>query len=643
MKIALIGQPNSGKSTVFNHVAGIKAISSNFPGTTVEFQESAIRIEDQICTCVDLPGIYSLISADMAEEKTLDYLLENRVDAIINVMDASLLARSIELTLQLLDLQIPMVVCLNMIDEASRKGMIIDTERLSQILGVPVVPTQATTGHGLRRLFISALKNSARKPTNNPLLFNADIEKIVHQATYIVEQQCTSFFPVPSRFLALRFLQNDALFIGRVKNMAPQCLAQMTELQKKMKKLHGKDAEEVIDSERHALTLNIFEKVTKVRHTSTGIRERIDEYLMHPYLGYLFLILIFYGFFYLVFRVGRLLEEPLLQFFTHVGDFTITQLALTGLPAQIAQGIIQGFAGGIAIVLPYLTPFLLGISFLEDVGYLPRVAFFMDTFMHRIGLHGKAIIPFVLGYGCNVPAVMATRIMESPRDRLISSVLATLVPCSARTAIILGLVAFFVGPVAAMGIYLLNIFIIAATGKFLTSRLPESSPGLIMEIPVFRLPTLRTLLMKTWLRLREFIVIAWPILIAGSVILSLISYYHLDHVINGLFTPLTAILGLPAVVGTTLIFGLLRKELSLIMLLQALGTVQVTDVLSTQQIIVFTIFVVFYFPCLATLGVLIKEIGLRWAGYTVLMTTSIAIVLALIVRILFEVGSVIPF
>ncbi len=286
---------------------------------------------------------------------------------------------------------------------------------------------------------------------------------------------------------------------------------------------------------------------------------------------------------------------------------------------------------------------VVGISFLEDVGYLPRVAFFMDTFMHRIGLHGKAIIPFVLGYGCNVPAVMATRIMESPRDRLISSVLATLVPCSARTAIILGLVAFFVGPVAAIGIYLLNIFVIAATGKFLTSRLPESSPGLIMEIPVFRLPTLRTLLMKTWLRLREFIVIAWPILIAGSVILSLISYYHLDHVINSLFTPLTAILGLPAVVGTTLIFGLLRKELSLIMLLQALGTVQVTDVLSTQQIIVFTVFVVFYFPCLATLGVLIKEIGLRWAGYTVLMTTSIAIVLALVVRILFEVGSVIPF
>ena len=236
------------------------------------------------------------------------------------------------------------------------------------------------------------------------------------------------------------------------------------------------------------------------------------------------------------------------------------------------KGVLQGIAGGIAIVLPYLVPFLIGLSLLEDVGYLPRVAFLMDVFMHRIGLHGKAIIPFILGYGCSVPAVMATRILEFPQHRFIVSILATMIPCAARITIIFGLVAFFISPNAALAIFALNILVVAISGKILSILFPypEASLGLILEIPAYQLPPLRNTLKKSWYRIREFIVVAWPILIVGSALLALMEYGGIERYINAILSPLTHLLGLPPLLGTTLIFGLLRKELSLIMLTQAL-------------------------------------------------------------------------
>jgi ferrous iron transport protein B len=277
---------------------------------------------------------------------------------------------------------------------------------------------------------------------------------------------------------------------------------------------------------------------------------------------------------------------------------------------------------------------LIGLAFLEDVGYLPRVAFLMDSFMHRIGLHGKSIFPLMLGYGCNVPAIMATRILESERDRFIASVLASLVPCAARTTIILGLVAFFIGPNVALAIFVLNIAVIALSGRILSMFLPEVTPGMILEIPVYHLPSVRGTLAKSWYRIREFIVIAWPMLIGGSVILSTMQFWQLDRFTDAMLWPLTSLLGLPERVGTTLIFGVLRKELSMIMLIQALGTAQVLTVMSKGQVLVFTVFVVFYIPCLATIAVLWREIGSKRAIFTVVFTFILATALSLVTRVL---------
>jgi ferrous iron transport protein B len=249
-------------------------------------------------------------------------------------------------------------------------------------------------------------------------------------------------------------------------------------------------------------------------------------------------------------------------------------------------------------------------------------------------LHGTSVFPVILGYGCSVPAVMATRILRSPRDRFLAAVLAVMVPCSARTTVILGLVAFYLGANAALAIYGLNIFVVALAGEVLSKIWPEITPGLIMEIPPYRLPTLRNLVAKTWWRLKEFIVVAWPLLIIGSAALSLAEYWQLDQVINQVLRPVTAILDLPEATGTTLIFGVMRKELSLLMLMQAVGTTDIATVMTPGQIMVFTLFVVFYIPCLATITVLWREIG---RARTILIA-ALTLILALVVGVLTRVA-----
>jgi ferrous iron transport protein B len=283
-------------------------------------------------------------------------------------------------------------------------------------------------------------------------------------------------------------------------------------------------------------------------------------------------------------------------------------------------------------VLPYLLPFLLGLGFLEDVGYLPRVAFLMDSLMNRIGLHGKAIVPFILGYGCNVPAVMSTRMLEDRRDRFLAAALATLVPCAARLAVVFGLVAFYLGPVLALCIYIFNLFVIAVTGRILSGMMPEDTPGLILEMPGYRMPTLRTILSKTWFRSKEFIFEAWPILIIGSIILAVLIYLNYVAIFNTLVRPVTWVMGLPEEVGVPLIFGILRKELSMVMLSQAFGTTNFDTVMTASQMVTFTVFVVFYIPCLATLAILKRELGSRDMIIIASITVFIAILAALAAR-----------
>ncbi|MFH1938768.1 MAG: ferrous iron transport protein B [bacterium] len=636
MKIALMGQPNSGKSTVFNDVAGYKAITSNFPGKTVKYTLTKFNLLGQTIELVDLPGTYSLTSFDLAELEARKYLLKGNVDVVINVIDASLLSRSLELTLQLLELKLPMVICLNMIDEAERKGIGIDIEKLSKVFGVPVVPAVAIKGKGIKELFSTAYKVGEKKKIGKTISFSKDVEDVITQLSIqIKKKQIDQEFNVPERFLALKYLENDSYFMENYEKKNNNLFKEIVHFQNILKETHGRQSDVVISSERHHLSMNIYESVVSLTRPHIGLIDYLDNILMHPFLGYISLGLIFYLFFNLIFGVGKMVEEPLLDYFYRLIPLLEKSINPSTLSFSIISGIIQGLAGGIAIVLPYLFPFLFGLAILEDLGYLPRIAFLLDAFLHKIGLHGKAIIPFILGYGCTVPAIMATRILESERDRFITSVLATMIPCAARMTIIFALVAFYINPKAAFAIYILNIIVIALSGKILSRLLPEITPGMILEIPAYHTPSIKVVLAKTWLRMKEFIFVAWPLLIVGSTILSLLQYYKTDMLINNLFSPLTSLLGLPLVVGTTLIFGVLRKELSMLMLIQAIGTSNVAAVMSTTQIMTFTIFVIFYVPCIATIAVLWKEIGSKRTLFTIAFTSILAIILATITRFVY--------
>ncbi|MGH7594834.1 MAG: FeoB small GTPase domain-containing protein [bacterium] len=535
MRLALLGQPNSGKSTIFNWIAGYKSATANFPGTTVSYTISKVRLNGVVAELTDLPGIYSLAASDRAAGAALEYLLHHEVDAIVNVIDASRLSRGLELTLQLLELGHPIVICLNMMDEAARHGVHINLEKLSSLLGVPIVATVASKGEGVSQVF----------------------QKV-----------------------------RESLRMRQHANSLPQRLG--------IEKVFERPVDVLISNERHAAAMRLFEQTATLGEPYLSWRDKIDRILMHKYWGYFFLALILFASFNLIFRIGAALEPHLLSWF-EVGVAQLqARFGETTLLVSMLSGVVQGLSAGVAIVFPYLVPFLLIMAVLEDVGYLPRVAFLMDALMHRIGLHGTSVLPAILGYGCSVPAVMATRILRSPRDRLLAAMLAIMVPCSARTTVILGLVAFYLGPNMALTIYGINILVVALAGKVMSKIWPEITPGLIMEIPPYRLPTIRALLAKTWWRMKEFVFVAWPVLIIGSPALSLAEHWQLDQSINHFLRPVTAILALPETVGTTLIFGIMRKELSMLMLMQAVGTTNMAAVMTPAQMMTFTMFVVFY-------------------------------------------------
>jgi len=519
------------------------------------------------------------------------------------------------------------VVCLNMMDEAHRKGIHIDRGELAGELGVPVVGTVAAEGVGVHELFQTALDLASNPAVPEcGLRYHCDTEAVIADLSAWLEPNLTDQHCLPPRLLAIKLLEGDE----HLRGMASAATRERTSAaRQELAEARGRPAEDVIESERHALSMQLFESCARVTHAVKDPREHLDLLLTHRVWGYLFLVGMLAVFFGLVYGVGSLLEPLILRLFDQIASAAATWLGATGLALTIVTGLLQGLSGGVAIVLPYLLPFLIGMAILEDVGYLPRVAYLMDSLMHRIGLHGVAIVPAILGYGCNVPAVMATRILTSARDRFIAAVISTLVPCSARMTVIFGLVAFYLGPLWAMLIYALNIVVVACSGKLLSTIMPESSPGLILEVPPYHLPKAQVVLSKTWLRLREFIVVAWPVLIAGSVLLSLAEHYRWDTVVNHTLAPFTTLLGLPTVVGTTLIFGILRKELSMIMLIQALGTPNVLSVMTASQIVVFTLFVTFYIPCVATLAALVKETGWKLtaavAAYSLLAATLIAL------------------
>lgn len=641
MEFILVGQPNSGKSTIFNSVIGYKSEVANFPGVTMSYTRGNIYIRNEKVEVVDIPGTYSLQTSDEAELVAVDHILNaSSKSVIINIVDASVLSRSLELTIQLMELKKPMVIALNMIDEAERKGIRIDSRMLSKLIGVPVLKTIATTGEGISDLFEAAYIAGTQCKIPKTIETPFDVEKVVQSLIGFLRKK-----KLPEkwnyRFISLKLIENDRIIMNFLNRyLTPDDMKIINRHLRDLERLQKRNCELIVSSVRHNMAFKIFEETAKVGlPLKKDFRKKIDHLLMHPVLGYIFMVAILYLTFTFIFSLGDAIEPVVNIMIEKMNQLAVSWLGEASILYSIVNGFFQGIGGGIGIVIPYLFPFFIVFALLEDTGYLARVAYLIDNLMHGIGLHGMSVVPMILGYGCTVPGIMATRILKSPRDKLITATLTSMIPCSARMIIILG-VAGSISLSAAGMIYVINIIVLGVTGKVMSMVMPEVTPGLLLEIPKYHLPTIRALFQKTWFRMKEFVVVAWPILIAGSVALEVIHFFKLTDSINSFFNPLiTGILGLPEFVGIIFLFGILRKELVLVMLITVLGTNDIGRILTPVQIYTFTIFSTFYIPCLATIAVLAKE--LKWKNAILItgLTMVIAVLLSVIVRFGFSIFS----
>jgi ferrous iron transport protein B len=626
--IALAGNANVGKSVIFNYLTGLHQHIGNWPGKTVERAEGTLHFKGYTIDIVDLPGIYSLSTYSLEELVSRKYIAVERPDMVINVVDASVLERNLFFTLQLMELETPIIVALNQMDIAKKKGLEIDTEKLENLLGIPVMPTVAIKGIGIFQLLEKAVevieKGQMAKPVK--VKYGEEVEERIAKVTRMVDQ---IQFWYPPRYVAIKLLEGDEEIAREVRKIDLQIVAAAKELADEIENLHGHSCPTVITSERYEVAGCIAREAQKlVPPKKPPIEEKLHTLTTHKIIGYPIMIFSLLLMFYSIFTFGGYSSELLSNFF-HGWEPLFASSFGTGIVGKLVWGgIIEGVIAGVTIALPYILPFYVVLYLLEDSGYLSRIAFLMDNAMHKIGLHGKAFIPLMLGYGCNVPACLGCRIMETERERLLAAFVTTLVPCAARTVIILGLVGAFMGIQWALMLYVIDLMVIFALGRLAFKTLPGEPTALIMEMHDYRMPHLKTVLKQTWFRLAEFIKIAFPLIIVGSLAIKLAEVLGLLEPIATVLSPVTVMwLGLPAITGITLIFGVLRKELTLIMLATLLGTTNFAQVLTPVQMIVFTLVAMFYIPCIATIAALVREFGWKKA----LSITVFEIVFAIIV------------
>ncbi|MFX0096152.1 MAG: ferrous iron transport protein B [Candidatus Hodarchaeota archaeon] len=632
--VLLAGNPNVGKSVIFNYLTGIGVTVSNYPGTTVEITEGKVRFSGRTILVKDLPGIYSIIAATMDQMVARRAILEEKNAIVVNIIDASNLQRNLNLTLQILELEVPLVIVLNMLDEAHKRGIEVNHGKLSEILGVPVIPAVATRGEGIKEAIEVALQIVDKKRNLKPMKvqYGKDVEDLIDQLKKALETNATEKpYGMPYRALAIRLLEGDSELVNKLMKSEKHLIELAEDLAKTIEKQHDETAILRIAKESHGIANSIAEAVMLRRDEKILLKDKLSEITTNPYTGILVMFGVWVGLFALLLYGGSFLEQYIVAGWNAFLAPALQQF-FGLLPSPfgdiIGRGVILGLEAGVAVVIPYVGLFYIALAILEDTGYLTRMAYLMDNMMHRLGLHGRSIIPIIAGYGCSVPAIMGTRILETRREKIIASFLITLVPCSARTVVILGIVGQYLGLIPVLLIYAFDIGIVAIAGLVLNKIMKGESLGLVMEMPPFRAPYPRPILKKTWIRLKEFIYMAFPLLIAGSLVLSSMEFFGVLGPAASLLSPVTVgLLGLPLLSGVALLFGVLRKEMALGMLVVVFGTTNFALVMTPVQMVVFTVVLILYIPCVAAIAVLGRELGWRNALIIGASTVIIAFML----------------
>ena len=662
LTFALVGNQNSGKTTLFNQLTGSRQHVGNFPGVTVSRKDGVI-IGHENTLVTDLPGIYSMSPYSSEELISRDFVLNTKPKAIINIVDATNIERNLYLTIQLLEMGIPVVVALNMMDEVSGNGGSIDVNRMESMLGVPVVPISAAKNQGIHELVEHAIHIAKyqEKPARQDFCDQNDhggaVHRCIHAVVHLIEDHAR-LAGIPVKFAADKLIEGDQRVLDQLA-LDQNERETLEHITLQMEKERGLDRSAAIADMRFSYIMKVCEHcVTKPRQSKEYLRsQKMDQILTGKYTAIPVFIAVMALVFYLTFNlIGAFLQDLLAAGIGMLTDLVDRALTAGGVNEVIHGLVIDGIFEGVGSVLsflPIIVTMFFFLSILEDSGYIARVAFFMDKLLRKIGLSGRSIVPLLIGFGCTVPAVMATRTLPSERDRRMTILLTPFMSCTAK----LPIYAFFVsaffpkyGALVMVSIYLLGILtgILAAFLYKKTLFAGEAVP-FVMELPNYRMPSARNVLQLLWEKSKDFLQRAFSIILIATVVVWFLSNFdfHLNLVTDshssilagaaGLLAPLFAQVGLGDWrIVTSLISGFMAKE-SVVSILQVLfGTEgNLAAVMSTQTAMGILVFSLLYTPCVAAVASIKRELGAKTAAGVVLWQCAIAWLGALIVRLIF--------
>ncbi len=665
--LALAGNQNCGKTTLFNALTGSNQHVGNFPGVTVEKKEGSIK-KYKDAVLVDLPGIYSLSPYTSEEVVTRDFLVKERPDAIINIVDATNLERNLYLTLQLMELNIPMILALNMMDEVRASGNSIHIEKLSQNLGIPVIPISAAKGEGISDLLNVVIKTiKDKKPTQKLDFCRGEVHRAIHSIAHIIEDHAEEA-GYPTRFAATKLVEGDEPMF-RELNLDVSDIHIIDHIVEQMEENLDTDREAALADMRYSYIESLCAQcVVKHQETREQLRsEKIDRLLTHKYLGIPIFLLIMMTIFWLTFSViGAPLQDLLSvwidRFTALLSDFLVSAEVTPWLTSLIINGVCAG-VGSVLSFLPIIVLLFFFLSLLEDSGYMARVAFVMDKLLRKIGLSGRSFVPMLIGFGCSVPAIMATRTLSSDRDRKMTIVLTPFMSCSAKLPIY-GMItaAFFPdhGALVMTSLYVLGIVVAILSGLLLKKTVFQgNSVPFVMELPAYRLPDAKSVLLHMWEKGKDFLHKAFTIIFIASIVIWFLQSFdwRLNMVsdsansilasIGSVIAPIFAPLGFNDWrASTALITGFTAKESvvsTLTILTGAASDAQLSAMLpqmfSPLSAFSFLAFTILYMPCVAAFAASKRELGsmkeaLLTAGYQTLVAYLVGLVI-------YQVGSLI--
>ncbi len=658
IRVALAGNPNVGKTTIFNALTGAKQHVGNWPGVTVEKKTGSKKYNGYEIQFVDLPGTYSLTAYSIDEVIARDYIVEEKPDVVVHIVDATNLERNLYLTTQLMELGARIVIALNMSDLAENRGDKIDTKKMEKFLEIPVVKTVATKGIGIDQLLDTVIKEAKKGPHHEHMIgYGDDIEEKINQLENILERDITLSKKYPLRWLSIKLLEGDDEALNKIEGSPV-----VDQVKNILSTINKEEYEAVMADKRYEAIDVIVPQVASRHDEKMTASDMIDRVFTHKYFG----IPIFFALMWAAFELTFTFSVPFMDILDSAFAWLAGALADNVKPDWFGSLLGDGIVGGVGFVLVFIPPifilFLL-LAILEDSGYLARAAFIMDRLMTKIGLHGRSFVPMLMGFGCNVPAIMATRTIEDKNDRLTTILVNPFMSCGARLPVYVLFAGAFFGRQAGtviFSIYVLGIVAAILTAKLLRSTLLKGDPApFIMELPPYRIPTAKAATIHMWQRGSMYLKKAGTIILLGAIMIWTLAtfpwgveYGSEDSYAGKLgkvLEPLVAPLGFDWRIAVALLFGFVAKEIVIgaLGVLYGLGEdAEETDIsdsveadpeifaLNSLGLMVFTLL---YMPCIATVGIIKKETGSwKWMFFAIAYGIILAWTAAFLI---FQVGS----